>query len=224
MARKNSWCAAFRETAPVMAGYLVLGAGYGILMHAKGYGFLWSVGMSVFVYAGSMQFVAAELLSSGAGLLTAAVTTALVNARHLFYGISMLEHYADTGRKKPYLIFALTDETYSLVCGGEGGPERWFRISLLDQCYWVTGTALGALAGALLPFDTTGIEFSLTALFITVFTEQWLSADRHFPALTGVGASAVCLLLFGPDRFLLPAMGGITALLLLGGKEAKGRG
>lgn len=191
MENTNSWRSAFRDSMPVMAGYLVLGAGYGILMHSKGYGFLWAVGMSVFVYAGSMQFVAAELLTSGASLLTAALTTALVNARHLFYGISMLEHYADTGPKKPYLIFALTDETYSLVCGGEGGPERWFRISLLDQCWWVIGTALGALAGALLPFDTTGIEFSLTALFITVFTEQWLSADSHFPALTGVGASAV---------------------------------
>lgn len=224
MGSANSWRSAFRATMPVMAGYLVLGAGYGILMHTRGYGFLWSVGMSVFVYAGSMQFVAAELLSSGASLLTAALTTALVNARHLFYGISMLDRYALAGREKPYLIFALTDETYSLVCNGEGGPKRWFRISLLDHCYWVAGTALGALAGALIPFDTTGIEFSLTALFVTVFTDQWLSADSHFPALTGVGVSAACLLLFGPDRFLLPAMGGIAALLLLGGKEAKVHG
>ena len=220
----NSWRRAFRDSMPVMAGYLVLGAGYGILMHARGYGFLWSVGMSIFVYAGSMQFVAAELLTSGASLLTAALTTALVNARHLFYGISMLEHYALAGRKKPYMIFSLTDETYSLVCSGEGGPERWFRLSLLDHCYWVAGTALGALVGAFVPFDTKGIEFSLTALFVTVFTEQWITADSHFPALTGAGVSVMCLLLFGPDRFLLPAMGGITALLLLGGKEAANHG
>lgn len=224
MESTNDWRSAFRDSMPVMAGYLVLGAGYGVLMSSKGYGFLWSVGMSIFVYAGSMQFVAAELLTTGASLLTAALTTALVNARHIFYGISMLEHYRGAGKKNPYLIFSLTDETYSLVCTGEGGPERWFRLSLLDHCYWVSGTAIGALAGALIPFNTKGIEFSLTALFVTVFTDQWLSSDSHFPALTGVGVSVVCLLLFGPDRFLLPAMGGITALLLLGGKERKNHG
>ena len=152
---------------------------------------------------------------------TAAVTTALVNARHLFYGISMLDRYGGAGRRKPYLIFGLTDETYSLVCGREDiDTEQCFRLTLLDHCYWVTGTALGALASALIPFDTRGIDFSLTALFVTVFTEQWISADSRFPALAGVGVSAVCLLLFGPDRFLLPAMGGIAALLLLFGKEA----
>ena len=214
MENKDSWRKAFRETVPVMAGYLVLGAGYGILMHAKGYGFLWSVGMSAFIYAGSMQFVTAEMLTSGAGLLTAALTTALVNARHLFYGISMLDRYRRAGKKKPYLIFSLTDETYSLVCSQPRSIEEYYRISLLDHSYWIAGTAMGALIGAVIPFDTRGIDFSLTALFVTVFTEQWLSADSHFPALTGVGVSVVCLLLFGPDRFLLPAMAGITVLLL----------
>ena len=219
---QNSWRRVFRDSMPVMAGYLVLGMGFGILMYARGFGFSWSVGMSLFIYAGSMQYVGVDLLSTGAGLLTAALTTLLVNARHLFYGISMLDRYRNAGKGKPYLIFALTDETYSLVVSGERKDLKYcLRLSLLDQCYWVTGTALGALVGAVIPFDTTGIDFSLTALFITVFTEQWLSGKDHRPALTGLGASAACLILFGPDRFLLPAMASIVALLLLfGGKEA----
>ena len=219
---QNSWRRVFRDSMPVMAGYRGLGRGVGVLMYARGFGFGWSVGMSLFIYAGSMQYVGVDLLSTGAGLLTAALTTLLVNARHLFYGISMLDRYRNAGKEKPYLIFALTDETYSLVVSGEGKDLKYcLRLSLLDQCYWVTGTALGALAGAVIPFDTTGIDFSLTALFITVFTEQWLSRKDHRPALTGLGASAACLILFGPERFLLPAMASIVALLLLfGGKEA----
>ena len=217
MERKNNgWRRAFQDSLPVFAGYMVLGFGFGILLRTRGYGLGWALGMSVFIYAGSLQYVGIDLLSGGASFLTAAVTSLLVNARHLFYGISMLDRYRDGGWRKPYLIFALTDETYSIVCSGEGkDPAYCFRLSLLNQCYWVTGSVLGSLAGAALPFDSTGIDFSLTALFVTVVVDQWLHEKDHSPALIGIGASVVCLLIFGPDSFLLPSMGVIVAALLL---------
>lgn len=215
----------FLSTLPVMAGYLVLGMGFGILLHARGYGILWSAAMSLFIYAGSMQYLAVDLLSGGAGLITAAVTTLMVNARHLFYGISMLGKYRDTGWRKPYLIFALTDETYSLNCNGaprEIGNDKdfYFFVSLLNHSYWVLGSVLGSILGRAIPFPTEGIDFALTALFVTVFVEQWLSTKNHIPALIGLGSSVLCLLIFGPGNFLIPAMVLITALLLLfAGKE-----
>ena len=216
MRDKNGWGAAFRATLPVMAGYLVLGFGFGVLMHTRGYGLPWSAGMSLFVYAGTLQFVAVDLLSGGASLLTAGVTALLVNARHLFYGLSMLERYRSAGRRKPYMIFALTDETYSLVCAAPERDARFiFRVSLLDQCWWVAGSVLGSLAGALIPFDSRGIDFSLTALFLTVVADQWRDKANRGPALVGLGVTAVCLGLFGPESFLLPSMGGILVLLLV---------
>lgn len=216
MTSLQKWGKSVRTTIPVMAGYLVLGAGFGILLRTRGYGLGWALAMSAFIYAGSMQYVAIDLLTGGASLLTTAVTTLLVNARHLFYGISMLERYRAAGKYAPYLIFSLTDETYSLVAAREDltGAEC-FRISLLDQLYWVLGTALGSLAGAYLDFNTTGIDFSLTALFLTVFTEQWLETKDHAPALIGLGVSIACRLLFGADSFLLPTMGGMLCCLLV---------
>ena len=197
MTSLQKWGKSVRTTIPVMAGYLVLGAGFGILLRTRGYGLGWALAMSAFIYAGSMQYVAIDLLTGGASLLTTAVTTLLVNARHLFYGISMLERYRTAGKYAPYLIFSLTDETYSLVAAREEltGAEC-FRISLLDQFYWVLGTALGSLAGAYLDFNTTGIDFSLTALI-------------------GLGVSIACRLLFGADNFLLPTMGGMLCCLLV---------
>lgn len=212
---------AFRATLPVMAGYLVLGFGFGIVLKANGYGILLALAMSVFIYAGSMQYVAIGLLTGGVSLLTAAVTTLMVNARHLFYGISMVGKYKGAGAKKPYLIFALTDETYSLVCHDTPDipPERrqdyYFLVSLLDQCYWVIGSVLGAAVGSLVKFNSEGIDFALTALFITVFLEQWLTTRRHAPAIIGVAVSAVCLLLFGSEQFLIPTMLVIALLLCL---------
>ena len=209
---------AFKQSLPVMAGYLVLGMGFGILLKAKGYGVIWAFFMSLFIYAGSMQYMAVSLLSSGAGLLTAALTTLVVNARHLFYGISMVDAYKGARRKKPYLIFALTDETYSLVSKNQV-PEGISRhsycllVSALDQVYWVAGSLLGSLAGSLLPFDFQGIEFVLTALFVTIFVEQWLSTKNHAPAMIGVVSTTVCLLLFGSDVFLIPSMIVIAAVL-----------
>lgn len=212
---------AFRETLPVMSGYLVLGAGFGILMKANGFGILWSAAMSVLIYAGSMQYLAVGLLTGGASLVSVAVTTLMINARHLFYGLSMADAYRDAGKRKPYMIFALTDETYSLVCMGDKGNDLCFLISLLDHFYWILGTVLGALIGELLTINTAGIDFALTALFITVAMDQWLQGKDHAPALIGAGASVLCLVLFGPDRFLIPAMAVIlTALLARDRKEA----
>lgn len=183
---------ALLRTLPVMAGYLVLGLGFGGLLQSKGYGLGWALAMSLLVYAGSMQYVAVDLLAGGASLIAAALMTLTVNARHLFYGISMVERYRDAGPAKPYLIFSLTDETYSLVCSGEvpEGVDRrgyFFLVSLLDQLYWVAGSAAGALVGSLLPFDSTGIDFSMTALFLVVMTEQWRASRDHTPALVGLG-------------------------------------
>ena len=208
------------RTLPVMAGYVVLGAGFGVLMRVNGYGLLIAVLMSVLIYAGSAQYVGIRLITSGASLITVAMTTLLVNARHLFYGISMIDHYKGASKRKPYLIFALTDETYSLVCDGEGpkGVDKhkyWFLISLFNQCYWIIGTVIGSIVGSLIKFNTTGIEFSMTALFVTVFVEQWLSTKEHRPALIGLGASVLCLLVFGSEKFLIPAMICIVVLLSL---------
>lgn len=211
---------AFVRTLPVMAGYLVLGLGFGVLLQTKGYSLGWALAMSTLVYAGSMQYLAVDLLAGGASLVSAALMTLMVNARHLFYGVSMLERYRDAGPAKPYLIFALTDETYSLVCSGEP-PEgvdqkRYYLLaSLFDQLYWIAGSAAGAALGSVLPFDSTGIDFSMTALFLVVVTEQWRASRDHTPALVGLGVSLVCLMVFGADNFLIPAMVGITLALTL---------
>ena len=211
---------AFISSIPVLSGYIVLGTGFGILLRDAGYGFPWALAMSIFIYAGTMQYVGVSLLSGGASLLTTILTTIMVNARHLFYGISMINRYKGTGKYKPYLIFALTDETYSLLCEGDApagcDPDRFrFLVSFFNQCYWVTGSVLGNLLGTVLPFPTEGISFSMTALFIASFTGQWISAGSHIPALTGLVMTLVSLLLFGPDHFLIPAMLMITLVLML---------
>ena len=223
---KNTFRQAFLATLPVMAGYLVLGLGFGIVLKVRGYSVLWALAMSGCIYAGSMQFVAIDLLTGGASLITAALTTLMVNARHLFYGISMIDKYKDTGKAKPYLIFALTDETYSLVCNDD--PDRpnrkkyYLLVSVLNHCYWITGGVLGALLGEIIPFDVTGIDFALTALFVTVFVEQWLSTKDHLPAIIGVASAVICLLIFGSENFLIPTMILITlAMMLLRRREAR---
>ncbi|MBR2799124.1 MAG: AzlC family ABC transporter permease [Clostridia bacterium] len=211
---------AFLKSLPVMAGYIILGTGFGILLRGAGYGAPWAFVMSLLIYAGSMQFVGVGLIAGGATVLTTVLTTVMVNARHLFYSISMISRYRDAGKYKTYLIFALTDETYSLLCDGsvpEGADPHLYRflVSLFNHCYWVTGSVLGSLLGSALPFPTTGIEFSMTALFIASFTEQWLQGGSRVPALVGLGCSLACLLLFGAGRFLIPAMLSITAVLTL---------
>ena len=211
---------AFLRSLPVMAGYVVLGMGFGILARRAGYGLPWALAMSVLVFAGSMQYVGIGLLQGGASVLAAVLTTVMVNARHLFYSISMIGRYRNTGKYKPYLIFALTDETYSLLCDGKApegtDPDLFcFLVSLFNQCYWITGSVIGSLLGGVLPFSTAGIEFSMTALFIASFTEQWITAKDHLPALAGLLGTLACLLVFGPDGFLIPAMLVITFVLTL---------
>lgn len=204
------------KTVPVMAGYLVLGAGFGIVLQSHGYGVLWALGMSVFIYAGSMQFVAINLISAGAGLISVALTTLMVNARHLFYGISMIDKYRGAGKYKPYIIFGLTDETYSLVCSDETMDKKdYFQVSILNQAYWVTGSVIGSVLGSLIPWDFNGVDFALTALFVTVFTEQWLSTKDHLPGIFGVVISVACLLIFGAGNFLIPSMIGISIALVV---------
>lgn len=211
---------AFKDTIPVLTGYLVLGIGFGVVLSSKGYGVLWAFLMSLFIYAGSMQYVAIHLLSGGASLIAAALTTLTVNARHLFYAISMVDKYKNAKKKKPYLIFALTDETYTLVCSYEDEDEDrrnlyCLLVSVFDQCYWVAGSVIGGLLGSVITFNTKGIDFALTALFVTIFTEQWLSTKDHASAIIGVACSVLCLVLFGAEDFLIPAMIMITAALFV---------
>lgn len=208
-------------TVPVMAGYLILGMAFGILLADKGYNVLWALLMSTTIYAGSMQFVAVDLLSSGAAFLSAALMTLLVNARHLVYGISMLTKYRDMGKAKPYLVFALTDETYALLCSDppEGVDRKWFYllVSACDQLYWIVGSVLGTLIGSALTINTDGIDFAMTALFVVIFVEQWLTNRDHVPALLGLGLTLVCLLIWGTERFLIPAM--VLIVLVLSARE-----
>ena len=211
---------AFKQSLPVMAGYLVLGMGFGILLKTKGYGVGWAFLMSLFIYAGSMQYVTINLLTGGATVLSAALMTLMVNARHLFYGISMIERYRNTAPYKPYLIFGLTDETYSLVCSGnvpEGVDEKkyFFLLTLLNQCYWIIGSVAGSLIGGMITFNTAGIEFSMTALFLVVFVEQWKSVKNHTSAVVGVVTSVICLLIFGAENFLISTMISITVILTI---------
>ena len=217
---------AFLDTVPVMTGYVFLGFGFGILMQQNGFGVLWAGAMSLFIYAGSMQYVAIPLLTSGASLLTAAMTAFVVNARHLFYGISMVETYKGVDKKKPYLIFGLTDETYSLVSQmqlpeGISRNGYCFWVTLFDHIYWVSGTILGSLTGTLLPINYEGVDFALTALFVTIFVEQWLSTKNHAPAIIGVSTSVICLVFFGADVFLIPSMIIIATSLTMMRKTGK---
>lgn len=209
------------HTLPVMTGYLVLGFGFGILIKVNGYSLLHAFLMSLLIYAGSMQYVAIGLFTGGASLITVAVTTLMVNARHLFYGISMIDRYKNMGARKPYLMFALTDETYSLVCQDHPEVEETQRknyyllVSLFDHIYWVTGSVLGALVGSVVEFNSEGIDFVLTALFVTIFVEQWLTTKKHGPAIIGVAVSVFCLAIFGSESFLIPAMLIIALFLCL---------
>lgn len=211
---------AFPRTIPVMVGYLFLGAAYGILMKVNGYGIAWSLLASVFVFAGSLQYLGITFLTALVSPVYAFFMSLMLNARHLFYGISMLDRYRDAGKLKPYLVFALTDETFSVVCH-ENVPERlpkywvYFWVSLLDQGYWVAGTVIGAVLGSFITFDTTGLDFALTALFVVIFVDQWKSGSGHKAAVAGVLASVACLLVFGQSTFIVPAMVVILAVLTL---------
>lgn len=216
----------FRDTIPVLTGYLFLGIGFGILLSEQGYGIGWAFFMALFIFAGSAQYLAVSLLASHASLITTAIATLLVNARHLFYGISVLDLYKDAGKAKPYLIFGLSDETYSLVTQNQPpeGISRHgycFLVTLLDHIYWICGCVLGSVVGPVLPIGLEGVEFVLTAMFVTMFVEQWLTQKDHRPAVIGLLSTALCLLIFAKDIFLIPSLALIAALLTISGKTGR---
>lgn len=218
--------AAFPLTIPIMMGYLFLGMAFGILLQSKGYSFVWALLMSGFIYAGSMQFVAVSLLTGAVSLVNVVLMTLMVNARHLFYGLSMLEEFKGFGKRKPYMVFSLTDETFSLLCSAkepEGVDRKWFQffISFFDQLYWLAGSVLGAVAGSLITFNTKGIDFAMTALFTVIVIEQWKGTKNHIPALTGLVGSVICLLIFGPSGFILPSMILMVAVLTIFRKKVE---
>lgn len=211
---------AFPATIPVMTGFLCLGVAYGVLMQTKGYGPLWSVLMSAIAFGGSMQFVAITLLTTAFDPLQAFLLSVMVNARHIFYGLSLLGKYKGLGKVRPFLIYVLCDETFSLVSTLEPpeGVERrefYFWISLLDYSYWIAGTALGGLVGNLITFDTTGLDFALTALFVVLFLEQWKKRANRPAGVLGIVCAAVALAAFGADNLVIPAMALILVLLLV---------
>lgn len=224
--KKHAIKIAFRDTIPVLTGYLFLGMGFGILLSQSGYGIGWAFFMALFIFAGSGQYLAVSLLASQASLISTAIAVLLINARHLFYGISLIDTYQDAGKKKPYLIFALTDETYSLVTQnnppeGIGRTEYCFLVSLFNHFYWICGCTLGNILGSTLPINFEGVEFVLTALFVTMFVEQWLSHKDHRPAIIGVMSTSLCLLILGKEIFLIPAMLLIAALLTISRKTGR---
>lgn len=218
--------AAFPYTVPIFAGFWFLALAYGINMSVSGFSFVYPMVMSAVIYGGSLEFVAVSMLLSPYAPLQTFLMTLLIQARHLFYGISMLEKYKGMGWKKPYLIFGMCDETFSINCTvtpPEGVDRGWFMffVTLLNQTYWVAGATLGALLGSVLHFDTTGIEFVMTALFTVMFVNQWEEAKDHRPALTGLGCAALCLAVFGSDGFMLPAMALIIVCFLVSSKSQK---
>ena len=211
--------AALRASLPVMVTFLVLGSGYGILMQKHGFGPVWSLLSGIIIFSGTVQFVSVSMLGS-ASVLMAAVTAFMVSARHSFFSISMISRYRNEGKRKWYLFYALCDESYAILSNGEvpdGVNISGFRllVTFFDQISWVIGSFLGGWAGTLLAFDSTGIDFAMTALFTTVFIQQWIDSKCHIPAVLGVAATLICRLVFGRDYFLIPAMVVIIAVLLV---------
>lgn len=211
---------AFAQSVPVMLGYVFLGIAFGLMLQDAGYSFWWALLSSVAIYAGSMQFVLVTLLTGGASLLYTAAMTLFVNGRHIFYGLSFIEKFRGMGKRYPYMVFSLTDETYSVLCGlktPEGLDEKniSFMISLFDHIYWIIGSVLGAVIGQLITFDTTGVDFSMTALFVVIVLNQWMDSKEHRPAIIGGAVGIICLILIGAEGFLLPALT-LTAAILMG--------
>lgn len=215
---RKALAAAFPHTIPILAGFLFLGMAYGIYMNVSGFSFWWPMLMGLTIYGGSLEFVTVTMLLGSFAPVQTFAMTLMIQARHLFYGISMLEKYRGTGWKKFYLIFGMCDESFSINYTAEvpeGVDKGWFMffVTLLNQCYWVSGAALGGLLGSFIPFDTEGLDFVMTALFVVIFLDQWLKEKKHYTALIGLGASAACLLIFGADGFMIPTMVCIICLL-----------
>lgn len=211
---------AIRLSFPVMVGYVFLGFAFGLLCQNQGYSWIWALLMSTCVYAGSMQFVLLTFFHAGFSLIEAFLVTLSVNARQIFYGISFLKEFQTMGKKKWYMIFSLTDETYSLLCAipdkeKPHGKQLMFCISLFDQLYWIVGSVLGALLGSVLKFDSTGIDFAMTALFTVIFVEQWLATSNHLPVYIAIVCIVMSAVIFGLSNFLLPALIFLVILLVI---------
>jgi len=219
--------AAFPLTLPVLAGFLFLGIAYGVLMHGIGVGPGWTFLTSFLVFAGSMQYVAIALFTASFNPMYTLAVTLMVNARHIFYGLSMLDKVKDAGPFRPYIIFAMCDETFSILCSAQA-PEGvdsgffMFFVALLNRWYWILGSVCGALLGNLLTFNTQGLDFTLTALFVVIFLNQWAKRANRSSSLIGVGCSLLCLILFGPDGFIIPAMALMLGVFALSGKKLAG--
>ena len=219
---RTTLAAAFPVTVPVLMGYLAIGMAFGLMLQSIGCGVGWAVLMSAVIYAGSGQYLGVSLLAAGASLPQTAFLTLIINFRHLVYGLSMLEKFRGMGWRKLYMMFSLTDETYALLASAQApvgvNPKNfYFAIALLDHSYWILGSVIGAVAGALIPIDTTGIDFAMTALFLVIAVEQWQSSARHAPVYLGAAGTLACLLIFGPEngRFLIPALAILVAGLLV---------
>ena len=211
--------AAFPHTIPILAGFLFLGMTYGVYMRTSGFSFWYPMIMSVVIFGGSLEFVATSMLLAPFAPVQVFLTAVMIQARHLFYGISMLDKYKGMGWKKPYLIYAMCDETFSVNYTAdipEGVDRGWFYffVSLLDELYWFLGATLGGILGGLLRFNTEGLDFVMTAMFVVIFMEQWMKEKRHISELIGFAAAVSCLLLFGADNFMIPTMVCILAALL----------
>lgn len=216
--------AAFPHTVPVLTGYLVLGMAYGVLMQAKGYGATWAFLMSAVAFCGSMQFVAITLLTGAFDPVGAFLMSLMVNARHLFYGVSMLGKYRGMGWAKVPLVYTLSDETFSIVSSveppeGMRARDFYLAVSVLDYIYWVGGSVLGALAGKFIRFDTTGLDFALTGLFVVLFIEQVKNPENRRSGVIGMACTVAALAVFGADKLVIPAMILVLVVLLLGRKK-----
>ena len=221
---RKALAAAFPVTLPVLMGYLAIGIAFGLMLQEAGYNFIWAFFMSLSIYAGSGQYLGVTLLATAASLGTVALMTLLINFRHLVYGLSMLEKFRGMGWRKLYMIFSLTDETYALLSSAQApvgvNPKNfYFAIAVLDQSYWILGSVIGAVAGAVIPFSTEGVDFAMTALFVVIAVDQWKAYKKHLPALIGGAVTVVFLIilgsLFGQDQMLLISLGVIVLLLLI---------
>ena len=219
---------AFKASIPVLAGYVVMGIGFGVLLASHGYGPLWAVAISTLMESGSMQFVGIDLLASGASVISTAIMTVMVQIRHIFYSVSMVGPYKEYGKKKWYMAGALTDETYALLCNldlpEDVDEEKYcLAVTAMDHSYWVIGGLIGDIIGISVDFDFTGIDFAMTAIFITMATDQWMKNKDHRPAIIGLVASLGCLIAIGPENFLIPTMILITLALLVMRKIGGGK-
>ena len=217
---KKALKSAFPVTLPILTGYIFLGTAYGLLMTESGFGALFTVATSLFIFTGSLQFVGVSFFTSPFNPLNVLLMSLMIDARHIFYGVAMIDRLKDIKKEKPFIIFTLSDETFSVLCnqnppdGIKKGPFM-LAISVLDYLYWSVGTALGAVFGRFITFNTDGIEFSLTALFVVIFVNQWKESKDRIPAVIGLACSALSLVIFGADSFIVPSMVLIVISLLV---------